>query len=139
MTAGFPRNPSCPSGRPDHPPIRAGKSSKWVRSSSEDKDGIRSWTELSQCGSQVVVRLVRQMGNEFVEASLLCLVLIAHLVALVASLDVVHPPKTHVSNICTTDGLCNTPALVEDECALATRLLHQRAGADDGVAKARVP
>eukprot|EP00976_Prorocentrum_cordatum_P112237 1195500-Prorocentrum_minimum.AAC.18 len=22
--AGFPGNPSCPSGRPDHPPVRAG-------------------------------------------------------------------------------------------------------------------
>eukprot|EP00959_Pyramimonas_sp_CCMP1952_P188815 3949061-Pyramimonas_sp.AAC.1 len=21
MAAGFPRNPSCPSGRPDHPPV----------------------------------------------------------------------------------------------------------------------
>eukprot|EP00959_Pyramimonas_sp_CCMP1952_P344606 7217499-Pyramimonas_sp.AAC.1 len=25
MAAGFPRNPSCPSGKPDHPPVRAGK------------------------------------------------------------------------------------------------------------------
>eukprot|EP00976_Prorocentrum_cordatum_P084255 1185576-Prorocentrum_minimum.AAC.1 len=24
MAAGFPGNPSCPSGRPDHPPVRAG-------------------------------------------------------------------------------------------------------------------
>eukprot|EP00959_Pyramimonas_sp_CCMP1952_P260197 5440207-Pyramimonas_sp.AAC.1 len=24
MAAGFPRNPSCPSGRPDHPLVRAG-------------------------------------------------------------------------------------------------------------------
>eukprot|EP00959_Pyramimonas_sp_CCMP1952_P467996 9492501-Pyramimonas_sp.AAC.1 len=24
MAAGFPRNPSCPSGRPDHPPVRTG-------------------------------------------------------------------------------------------------------------------
>eukprot|EP00976_Prorocentrum_cordatum_P095987 1190382-Prorocentrum_minimum.AAC.1 len=27
MAAGFPRNPSCPSGRPDHPPVRAGDNS----------------------------------------------------------------------------------------------------------------
>eukprot|EP00959_Pyramimonas_sp_CCMP1952_P422989 8860596-Pyramimonas_sp.AAC.1 len=25
MAAGFPRNPSCPSGRPNHLPVRAGK------------------------------------------------------------------------------------------------------------------
>eukprot|EP00959_Pyramimonas_sp_CCMP1952_P468396 9493190-Pyramimonas_sp.AAC.1 len=24
MAAGFPGNPICPSGRPDHPPVRAG-------------------------------------------------------------------------------------------------------------------
>eukprot|EP00976_Prorocentrum_cordatum_P012627 252208-Prorocentrum_minimum.AAC.1 len=30
MAAGFPRNPSCPSGRPDHPPVR-GRDLEWLQ------------------------------------------------------------------------------------------------------------
>eukprot|EP00959_Pyramimonas_sp_CCMP1952_P102152 2136720-Pyramimonas_sp.AAC.1 len=51
MAAGFPRNPSCPSGRPDHPPVRAGAASAgcWGRRTAWRAAGCCSRSACRNC------------------------------------------------------------------------------------------